>query len=134
MSGNPADFLEVLIPLLIALGIGLGIGFIIRWIVLNAGRGGRRYSPVDSSSSSSTGNKLFGLFLEGLIDLIKLFFFIFIWLVKLFIYLIQLLISRIRKTPPPSFSSMFSVHQSHGRDDHYGEYSEGESKCDDYHV
>ena len=106
MHGNPADFLEVLIPLLIALGIGLGIGFIIRWIVLNAAAG-RRYSSVDSGSSSGIRNKLFGLFLEGLADFIRLFCVILIWLVKLFIYLIQLLISRIRKTPPPSFSSKF---------------------------
>jgi hypothetical protein len=132
MSGNPADFLEILIPILIALGIGLGIGFIIRWIVLNSGS--KRYSSADSGSSSETANKLFGLFLEGLTNLVKLVFFILIWLAKVFVYLILLLVSLIRRTPPPSFSSMFPVHQNQSGGDNYDEYSEGENKHDDYHV
>jgi hypothetical protein len=139
MSGNPADFLEALIPILAVLFIGLIIGFAIKMVLhFTAGSGNRRYMIVENGSSSSTGNKLFGLFMEGLVDLIKLLIFIFMWLAKGFVYLIMLLISIIRKSPPPTFSGKepgnfpmgdFSKHAD--RDD---EYSEERDEIDEYHV
>lgn len=52
-------------------------------------------------------DRLTEYFLIGLTDFIKLICVILVWLVKFVVYLIQLLISFIRKTPPPSFSSKF---------------------------